>query len=282
VTPEERDAFVLGAVQGLGRIEMGQVLEVSPNTAYSRLARARKKFKVQVLDADARRPVAARSLPLPLLVLLHPRDTLTPFVAGVKNWFLGASAAVKFATTFALGAAPLTVAAHAGGLEAPTEVRPQPVRDHVRAASAGVATSTATPPGSTAPMTQQEPVTATTVQVPTTPPRPAVPSTTPATRTATSTAARGISALEDEVQLIKRAQRAASSGQNDTALRLLETHAKRYPAGRLAIDRRFLHATVVCEASSSYAATVVGEFLDRYPNHPQAQMLVEDCRSALD
>ena len=42
--PTQREAFVLGEIEGLSRTGMGTVLGISPNTAYSRLRAARARF----------------------------------------------------------------------------------------------------------------------------------------------------------------------------------------------------------------------------------------------
>lgn len=61
--PEQREAFVLGDVEGCSRTQMGHALRVSPNTAYSRLRAARRRFVRRFPDADARDVVRRASSP---------------------------------------------------------------------------------------------------------------------------------------------------------------------------------------------------------------------------
>lgn len=61
--PEQREAFVLGDVEGCSRTQMGHALRVSPNTAYSRLRAARRRFVHRFPDAGHRDVVRRASSP---------------------------------------------------------------------------------------------------------------------------------------------------------------------------------------------------------------------------
>lgn len=60
---ERREAFVLGELEELGRIELGGVLGINPNTAYSRLQSARRRFFAHfaALDDEACASMLARA-----------------------------------------------------------------------------------------------------------------------------------------------------------------------------------------------------------------------------
>ena len=59
--PAYREAFVLGEIEGISRARMGRVLGISPNTAYSRLRAARRRFTEAFPSPDRRRAVRRAS-----------------------------------------------------------------------------------------------------------------------------------------------------------------------------------------------------------------------------
>ncbi|MCA9711353.1 MAG: sigma-70 family RNA polymerase sigma factor, partial [Myxococcales bacterium] len=77
---EHREAFVLGELEGASRQQMGQALGISPNTAYSRLRAARRRFVEAFPQPQRRHAVASARAPAPrdarpriwALVMAHP------------------------------------------------------------------------------------------------------------------------------------------------------------------------------------------------------------------
>ena len=59
--PPHREAFILGEVEGRTRSQMGHLLGISPNTAYSRLRAARRRFEQAFPDSQCREHVREAS-----------------------------------------------------------------------------------------------------------------------------------------------------------------------------------------------------------------------------
>ena len=57
----KRAAFILGALEGLGRVEMGEALGINPNTAYARLRAAREQFDRTFTAPSARAALLAEA-----------------------------------------------------------------------------------------------------------------------------------------------------------------------------------------------------------------------------
>jgi hypothetical protein len=95
--------------------------------------------------------------------------------------------------------------------------------------------------------------------------------------TLSKTHRRAGSTLEQELPLLQGAQEALRRGDSARALRLLDAHARRFPNGVLAPERRAVHAMAVCQANSGPAARAEAEaFVREAPGSP----LVERVRSA--
>jgi hypothetical protein len=83
--------------------------------------------------------------------------------------------------------------------------------------------------------------------------------------------------LEEELPLLQSAQEALRLGDTDRALSLLDAHAKRFPAGALAEERRAAHALAACRKPGDPAARAEAQaFLRNSPSSP----LVESVRKA--
>jgi RNA polymerase sigma-70 factor (ECF subfamily) len=90
-------------------------------------------------------------------------------------------------------------------------------------------------------------------------------------------AARGQATLEQELPLLQAAQEALRAGQPQRALALLDAHAKLYPHGALAEERRAAHAIATCRVAAGPAATAEADaFVRDAPGSP----LVERVRAA--
>lgn len=101
----ERDAFILGEIEGMGRVAIGNVLGISPNAAHSRLSAARRKFTASLAGSPPRETLSVRRVevaPEATRARLTARLSLPPaassprgVLASAAIWFLAAvSAAV--------------------------------------------------------------------------------------------------------------------------------------------------------------------------------------------
>jgi hypothetical protein len=85
---------------------------------------------------------------------------------------------------------------------------------------------------------------------------------------------RGKKTLKQLLPLLQSAQEALRLGDTDRALGLLDEHAKRFPTGVLAEERRAAHALAVCRKTAARAEAEA--FLRDAPSSP----LVESVRLA--
>jgi hypothetical protein len=84
--------------------------------------------------------------------------------------------------------------------------------------------------------------------------------------------------LEQELPLLQSAQEALRRGDIDRALGLLDEHAKRFPAGALAEERRAAHALASCRKTGSPSARAEAEaFLRDSPSSPLVESVREAC-----
>jgi hypothetical protein len=90
--------------------------------------------------------------------------------------------------------------------------------------------------------------------------------------------AGGRETLEQELPLLQSAQDALRRGDIDRALGLLDEHAKRFPAGALAEERRGAHALAACRKTGSPSARAEAEaFLRDSPSSPLVESVREAC-----
>jgi hypothetical protein len=86
------------------------------------------------------------------------------------------------------------------------------------------------------------------------------------------------STLEQELPLLQSAQEALRVGDTDRALALLEAHARRFPEGMLAPERRAVHAMAVCRKSGRAAGLAEADaFLRDSPASPLAPRVRAVC-----
>jgi hypothetical protein len=83
--------------------------------------------------------------------------------------------------------------------------------------------------------------------------------------------------LREEALLVRSAHEALLAGDPDRALRLLEEHAARFPAGALEPERAAEHAVALCRAGrTNEARREAAHFEESHPGSP----LVSRIRSA--
>jgi hypothetical protein len=83
--------------------------------------------------------------------------------------------------------------------------------------------------------------------------------------------------LEQELPLLQGAQRALRTGDLEQALTMLDSHAKRFPDGVLAEERRAVHAMALCRTNSGAARAEADEFLREAASSPLAERVREEC-----
>jgi outer membrane protein assembly factor BamD (BamD/ComL family) len=84
--------------------------------------------------------------------------------------------------------------------------------------------------------------------------------------------------LNDEADLLKRAQRAINSGDTSGALALLQQHATTYPSGVLGQERIGLRAITLCRAGQrDQGVAEATRFLKGNPSSPLSERVKSSC-----
>ena len=227
---DKRDAFVLGELEELGRVELGFALGINPNTAYSRLQAARRQFFAHFagFDEDAcARLLAhaahaaapderARDRGLAALVPLFAPTTVAATAGastGVVAWTLALTIPMVLAVAAietASERAPIAVARAWGTALATTIPAARAGRDVTPATTRAREPPTTVPAGSTAP-----------------PARTVRPGLRPPRRSP-SAAPPEASTTEAELAVLLTARRAMVAGDLERARRELDEHRARF------------------------------------------------------
>lgn len=86
------------------------------------------------------------------------------------------------------------------------------------------------------------------------------------------------STLDQEMQLLKRAQVAQASGRPSEALSILAEHAKKFPNGKLAESREVARVIALCQSGQTQASrSAADRFLAARPNSPFASRVRGVC-----
>jgi RNA polymerase sigma factor (sigma-70 family) len=219
-----RDAFVLGELEELDRKELGAVLGINPNTAYSRLASARRDFarrfgtQAEAIARDshderAPEPVRARAW---LIVSAQWGSAATPIaIAGATKWAI--AAAIVVAGGLAVTRPDAEPQARAAIMDA-RQVERDTVLEGAPAILPARVPSTAVvevPPTVVAPSRVER-------------------RTVAREREASEPAITGeqvkLDGIDAESELLGRARRAALDGDRETARTLLDEHRRRFGA----------------------------------------------------
>jgi len=84
--------------------------------------------------------------------------------------------------------------------------------------------------------------------------------------------------IDEEVRLLNAAQASLRAGDPGQALRLLDEHASRFPASKLADARAVARMTALCKQGQATSAREEADrFLARYPNSPFAERVRKVC-----
>jgi hypothetical protein len=98
------------------------------------------------------------------------------------------------------------------------------------------------------------------------------------TTTETSPEGRPANTLDQEMQLLKRAQVAQASGRPSEALSILAEHAKQFPNGKLAESREVARVIALCQSGQTQASrSAADRFLATRPNSPFASRVRGVC-----
>lgn len=228
----QRETYWLAEVEGLSAHQIGEALQVSPNTVSSRLRLARQRLAVALGDGRPAReepPTESRTrVWAVLLPIWDAHRDLATSAAGSAPFLLGmtlcaALAAVAWRPAPALPTAPAATAAPL----TPTRPAGATLERLLRAE----------PPDAD----PADPLTTTT-----TTPRP------PPRRPAEDPLAR-------EARLLARAQRQLADDRPDQALATLDEHAAAAPHGRLADEREALRAAARCRRGERAAGLAAAE-----------------------
>ncbi len=240
----KREAFVLGELESLSKLELGAALGVNPNTAYSRLLAARRSFvqRFGELDqGDCARIIADARAQTEPGEASHAvgREGLAAIVGAklplgaalVKPW-LAAAALVSFGTALAIAAVPAAPPSTVGPTE-PTTRAPEP------RSAAVVPRTLAT--GSSAPAPSA------TVLPPTPAPRRARAPTSDATPPSKGDEL----GVDAEIATLLLAREALVAGDPAAARRHIDEHRRRFGEHAALVDARAQIERELAEASRS-------------------------------
>ncbi len=264
---DKRTAVVLHVLEGLSGPQIAAMLNVPVDTAYSRIKAGRRVLRTRLralgVEDDARVYEAARRQTQPsddarrrVAALLAVRLTAAP-VAVAGSW-TGIAAAVVLVVAGLLGARTLSSRepSPAGVVTVETSARPS-VEERVAAPPEVVAA-----PEAPAPAVEPTPATS---------PRPRV-----QPRATASAAPRDL--LREEVVLIGAVRRALDTGRPADAVPPLDRHAREFPQGELALERRAYRAIALCELGQETQGRGAGRtFVKAHPNATLAGRVRAAC-----
>lgn len=315
---EQRDVLVLASVHGLSGPEIAEVLEIPLNTAYSRLRLARRRIDRFVAEAGTEQALVIGALrrseePPPraamrVWVALVPQLGLPGVGAAASSGALGGIASVKaFAVAVAVGMVGLVTArvvvdarvdakperaAQVGGAtggrgpargdrevepshaeaDADGGLLPAAVAGAVEpAARGGLDASSATRAVSASARARSSAVDASASKS-------AAPSRGAAASVPVASTGAPASTLTAEAELLARAQQALREGDAAAALRLLEEHERRFPAGELGDARRGARVRALCDLGrGAQARAEASSLLRERPHSPVAAGVADVC-----
>lgn len=286
----QREAFVLGELQRLGRRALGEALGVSPNTAYSRLRAARARFS-EAFDGGRPPPGA--------VLAAGRRLERPPAEARQRVWLalaggLGSTAGTSTSAAVGIGSVLATVGLASAVLGLVAVAAPGPARrERAPAAETDDEAPRASPsppsdPPSPGASTSPSPVRAEPARVPaasdepTAPMHPrAAPAALPAPRRPAASALPSpvdADALSAEAALLRTAHAALAGGNAAAALDALQEHRRRFPRGTLAEERDASSLRAECalgrHARAGHAAR---RFVAAHPASAYLEALADSC-----
>jgi RNA polymerase sigma-70 factor (ECF subfamily) len=281
----QREAFVLGELQRLGRRELGAALGVSPNTAYSRLRAARARFS----------ETFGQGPPSPGTVLATGRRAeAPPSEARQRVWLAlgsGLGRAIRSTSSVATAAwstkTVLTTVGLAGAVLGLVVAVAPGARSGSAVPTATVAVDVAatTSAGDEAPAVAIEAPAAS----PSVPPAPPVPpesgrrrAIAPAAASDASTSAAPADGLAVETSLLRTAQAALARNDAAAAIEALHEHQRRFTHGVLAEERDASIIRAECALGRHGQAREHGHrFVAAHPGSAYVGALADSCIAAV-
>lgn len=248
--PQDRELFVLGAIEGLTGKELAAALSAPASTLYGRLQVLRKQFQeaagsdaVALERARTKQPRASAAG----WAVLVPKLGLSTASAGALAWAGGAAAIVAAG---ALAWMPTGSTAPSSRLEPHVVSIPRSPRPPVSPAATmpvHVPASISTPPAEAKPSRPRRP--------------------------------KGPDPLAAEATLVHSLRESVRRGESREALRLVATHRQRHAHGALADVVVALEVEALCDLGRTDDARArADELLRRRPNTPVARRLSSGCR----
>lgn len=267
---DKREAFLLGELEGLSRSEMGAVLEISPNTAYSRLRAAREAFLAAFHSPEDRRALIERARERERSGTAERQRVWTAMLPALSG-DLGGSAVGKGGMLAQVKVFALTVGVGVASMSLAKAVSPGQVETPPDAVVVGDAL---VPAASGRPGSVRASAVAL-VPAPEDPEAPEPDSPPPVQRPKkTSTGTRA----SDELRLLQAARTSIEAGQADAALANLERHAQQFAASPLAPERDVLHIEALCASGAvEQARRRAAVFGERHPGAPLLARLEASC-----
>lgn len=269
---DKRAVFVLIELEGMTAPEVADALGIPVGTTYSRLRaawqglgreadRERERLRRQLHAMQPPGPSDARRRRLWGLVAggLGPQPVVPIVAAGMGGWSAGQWLVMGAALGAALWGAHAVIGSHAAPARTPAAEISGP------SSSSRVETIASAPPSPDAPA-PPEPSTAPSADAPPSPTkanrppeprRPAAP-----TRDAHAEPSDPLTA---ELSIVQRARQATREGRGRAALELLDEHARRYPRGQLANERRLARLDALCGLGRHAEAAELARALGRDP-----------------
>jgi RNA polymerase sigma-70 factor, ECF subfamily len=307
---DQRDVLLLAQVHGLSGPEIAQVLEIPLNTAYSRLRLARRRIERFAAEVGSEEAAVIRELrrteePPPRAaaqawLLLLPELGVPVAGAGTaaSTGLLGGISGVKaFVVAVSVGVVGLVVARSV--VDARASRASEPLAVVAAASDAGVVVdelgARAEPVPSRAPDVVL-PVGSDGEAAPRRASSPRLPGVSVAIRGSADSASASSSpsspvdeaslsprvadpaSLTAEAELLGRAQRSLRAGDAAAALRLLDEHERRFPAGELGDERRGARVRALCELGRGAQARAEAQRLQsERPHSPVAAGVADVC-----
>jgi RNA polymerase sigma-70 factor (ECF subfamily) len=266
---DQRVVLSMHDLDGMGMGDIVRELGITLSAGYKRLQRARAELQAAADRLSARERQAmgvAAFVPVDLTKLLDADRFVPDLPADVNARMWG-----RLQGALALGgpgatSAPVHVPAPAPSLgtriaaQVGRQVAPFVTGALVGAAALHALGPRAALPAAPVPVSAEVAIIAAPLPAAPSPTVPVATGEVAAAPPVTASAAGVPVAVEDEGDLLRRAQAARSRGDLPAALAALDRHARRYPAGRLAADREALRAQIVAQqrAAGASSTTPVG------------------------
>lgn len=292
---DQRDVLVLAHVHGLSGPEIAEALEIPLNTAYSRLRLARRRVDRFVAEAGTEQALVIGALrrteaPPPraaarVWVAMLPQLGVPGASAAASSGALGGIVGVKvFAIAVAVGLVGLATARAVvdARFEAKGE-RAVSVESRMRVDPASSPPAAPRAPVSSSPTSASLEASTPARQAAVLDGAPSSSAGASASKAAASPRSAAVGAeppsmLRAETELLGRAQQALREGDAAAALRLLEEHERRFPAGELGDARRGARVRALCGLGRAAQARAEAELLLRErPHSPVAAGVADVC-----